>query len=237
MNNLVRLLAGGLLAGLLWSVLFGYPYHSYWPDHPMPLGLLDLSVLAAFGYLGFSVLKKIINGDHGPPAPPCPAFLRGRSAAPPTVSVAPEAEPGLKDITASDPAFEVGAFSELARRVMLNLHNAWNQQDLAALSEEVCTEILDYLNMGLKIMNLREEISRVEDLHLTRVVVIAAGQEDDKDFIGLGVEGQVMDYILQKKSYKLVSGSMTYPAEVRECWRFERRSGTGPWKVTDIQNY
>lgn len=52
MDNLVRLLAGGLLAGMLWSTLFGYPFYSYWPDRPFPLGLLDLSVLAAFCYWG-----------------------------------------------------------------------------------------------------------------------------------------------------------------------------------------
>jgi predicted lipid-binding transport protein (Tim44 family) len=53
----------------------------------------------------------------------------------------------------------------------------------------------------------------------------------------LKVEGQVVDYILQKNSYKLVSGSLTYPAEVRESWRFERQSDQRSWKLTDIQDY
>jgi predicted lipid-binding transport protein (Tim44 family) len=237
LDNLIRFLAGGLLAGVLWSALFGYPFSSYWPDRPSPLGLLDLSVLAVFCYLGYVAVKTALHRNHGPPAPSCPSFLRCRTAAPLTVTVAPEAEPGLRDIAASDPTFALAAFGEFARQVMANLHNAWNQQDLAALTDEVGGEVLDYLRMGLKMMNLREEISRLEDLHLTRLEVTAAGREDDRDFIALKVEGQVMDYILQKSSYKLVSGSLTYPAEVRESWRFERRCYPGSWKLTDIQDY
>ncbi len=237
LDNLVRLLAGGLLAGLLWSKLFGYPFYSYWPDRPFPLGLLDLSVLAAFCYLGFLVIKKTIHRNHGPPAPPCPSFLRCRSPGPLTVTVAPEAEAGLGDLAASDPAFDLAAFGEFAHQVMADLHIAWNQQDLAALTERVSGEVLDYLRMGLKMLNLREEISRLEDLRLTRLVVIAAGRENERDFLTLKVEGQVMDYILQKSSYKLVSGSLTYPAELRECWRFERQGNQISWMLTDIQNY
>lgn len=152
------------------------------------------------------------------------------------MTVAPEAEAGLGDLAASDPAFDLGAFGEFARQVMANLHHAWNQQDLATLIDEVSGEVLDYLRMGLKMMHLREEVSRLEDLHLTRLVVMAAGCENERDFITLQVEGQVMDYILQKASYKLVSGSLTYPAEMRESWRFERRRHQGSWKLTDIQD-
>jgi predicted lipid-binding transport protein (Tim44 family) len=237
MDNLVRLLAGGLLAGMLWSVLFGYPFYSYWPDHPFPLGLLDLSVLAVFCYLSFLVIKAAIQRNHGPPANSGPAFLSCRTAVPLTVAVDPEAKQGLSEISAADPVFALCAFGEFARRVMLNLHKAWNQQDLAALTGEVSENLLEYLGMGLKMINLREEISRLEDLRLTRLVVTEAGQEGDKDFIALRLEGQVLEYILQKCSYKLVSGSLTYPVEVRECWRFERRREEGSWKLTDIRDH
>jgi predicted lipid-binding transport protein (Tim44 family) len=237
MDNLLRLLAGGLLAGVLWSVLFGYPFYSYWPDKPWPLGLLDLSVLAAFFYLGYLVLTSAFRKNQETPAPPCPAFLKCRDSDPLTLTVDQEAEPGINDIAASDPDFDLAAFGEFAHRVMLNLHAAWNRQDLEALKDEVEEDLLEYLRMGLKIVSLREEISRLEDLHLRRLVVTAAGQEGDKEYITLWLEGEVMDYILQKSSYKLVSGSLTYPIRARESWRFERRRGQKPWKLMDIQDH
>lgn len=236
LGNLIRLLAGGLLAGVLWSALFGYPFYSYWPDRPLPMGLLDLSVLAAFCYLGFLVIKKTLGRNHSPPMPSCPSFLRCRSAGPVKLTVSSEAEFGLGEIVACDPAFDVSAFGEFARQVMTHLHNAWNQQDLESLNDEVGEKILEYLRMGLKIMDLREEVSRLEDLHLTLLEVTLAGREDDKDFIILKAEGQVMDYILQKSSYKLVSGSLTYPVQLKEFWRFERSNDPGSWKLADIQD-
>jgi hypothetical protein len=200
MSNLVRLLAGGLLSGVLWSVLFGYPFYTYWPDRPWPLGLLDLSVLATFFYLGYLVVKTTIRGGYQPPAPTCPVFLRCQKTSPLTLTVNQGAEPGIQEITAADPAFDVQAFGVFARRLMENLHAAWNQQDLEGLNGEVGEDLLAYLCMGLKILNMREEISRLEDLHLNRLEVTAAGQEGDQEFIVLSLEGELMDYILKKSS-------------------------------------
>jgi predicted lipid-binding transport protein (Tim44 family) len=237
MDNLIRLLAGGLLAGVLWSALFGYPFYSYWPDRPGPLGLLDLSVLAAFGYLGFLFLKAAVGrGRKSPPRPP-PAFLAGRDSLPLTLTVEPEAEPGLRAIAASDPDFDLAAFGEFAHRLAANLHSAWNRQDLGALRKEVGDDLLKYLDMGLRILNLREEINRLEDLHIHRMAVTAAGQEGDKEFITVGLEGEVVDYVLQKNSYQLVSGSLTYPVALRESWRYERQGGQKAWKLVDIKDH
>ncbi len=237
MDNLLRLLAGGLLAGALWSVFFGYPFYSYWPDKPWPLGLLDFLVLATFFYLGYLVLRSTFRKNQETSTPPGPAFLKCQDSGPLTLIVDREAEAGVKDIAASDPDFDLAAFGEFAHRVMLNLHAAWNRQDLETLQDEVEEDLLEYLRMGLKIVSLREEISRLEDLHLRSLVVTAASHENDKESITLRLEGEVVDYILQKSSYKLVSGSLTYPTTVRESWRFERRRGQEPWKLTDIQDH
>ena len=237
MSNLVRLLAGGLLSGVLWSVLFGYPFYTYWPDRPWPLGLLDLSVLATFFYLGYLVIKTTVRGRYQPLAPTCPVFLRCQNTLPLILTVNQRAERGIQDITAADPAFDVQAFGVLARRLMENLHAAWNQQDLEGLNGEVGEDLLAYLCMGLKILHMREEISRLEDLHLNRLEVTAAGREGDQEFIILTLEGELMDYILKKSSYKLVSGSLTYPTALRETWRFERTRGQARWRLVDIQDY
>jgi predicted lipid-binding transport protein (Tim44 family) len=237
MNNLIRLLAGGLLAGVLWSMFFGYPFYTYWPDRPWPLGLLDLSVAATFCYLAYLAISSAVRGRRKPPPPPRPAFLKDPKAPPLTVSVSEAAEPGVKDIAAADPGFDLAAFSAFAYQVIKRLHAAWNLQDLDALKAEVGEALLEYLAMGLMILNLREEISRLEDVHLERLELTAAGREGDKEFISLAVEGQVTDYTLQKHSYKLVSGSLTYPATLRELWRFERRGSQEPWKLTDVQDH
>lgn len=236
MDNLMRLLAGGLLAGLLWSVLFGYPFYSYWPDRPWPLGLLDLAVLAAFSYLGIRVLRSILQKNQTRPSCPIPAFLRGEHESI-TFTVNPEAETGIRDLAAADPDFDLAAFGEFARGVMLELHAAWNRRDLEGLREKVSDGLLEYLQMGLKLMDLRGEMARLEDLRLRRLTVTAAGQEGDREYLVLRLEGQVLDYVLQKGTYKLVSGSLTYPVPLRELWRFERPRGQKAWRLVDILDH
>jgi predicted lipid-binding transport protein (Tim44 family) len=234
-HNLVRLLAGGVLAGLLWSALFGYPYYSYLPDSPWPLGLLDLSAILAFFYLAYLFLKSVSQNGRNR-RPERPSFLDLINSGPARLTVREEAEPGLNEIAAADPDFDLAAFGDFAYGVINDLHAAWNRQDLDSLKGAVGEDLLGYLHMGIKIMNLREEISRLEDLCLNRLVVFAAGSEKEGEFITLLIEGQVMDYILHKSSHKLLSGSLTYPIDLRESWRFERVGGQGPWKLADIQD-
>ncbi|MBW1990735.1 MAG: TIM44-like domain-containing protein [Deltaproteobacteria bacterium] len=236
MSNLLRLLAGGLLAGWLWSALFGYPYYSYWPDYPWPLGLLDLTALATSVYLGYLAVRAGSRRRRAPSAPLQPAFWRmGPSAV--DLTVASKAQPGVQEIAASDPDFDLTRFGEFARQVMAELYEAWNRQDLEGLSGKLGEGLLDYLRMGLKLMHLRGEVSHLEDLHLHRLVVVDAGREHGREFITLWIEGEALDYILQKGSYKLVSGSLTYPVSMRETWRFERPVGQAAWKLVDMADY
>ncbi|MDI6852833.1 MAG: TIM44-like domain-containing protein [Deltaproteobacteria bacterium] len=235
-DNLIRLLAGGLLAGVLWSVLFGYPFYTYWPDHPWPLGLLDLSILAVFFYLGYLAVLSARRRRRQPAETPGPAFLKGRDQGPTTLMVAQQAEAGIEEIIASDPEFDLAAFGEYALQVVENLHAAWNLRDLASLNGTVGEDVLQYLRMGLKILDLRGEVSRLEDVSIDRLAVTAAGRENGREFITLRLEGVLLDYILKRKSGKLVSGSLTYPSTLQETWRFERHEGQ-PWKLVDIQDH
>jgi predicted lipid-binding transport protein (Tim44 family) len=235
-DNLIRLLAGGLLAGVLWSVLFGYPFYTYWPDRPWPLGLLDIAILAGFFYLSYLAAASARRARQQPAAAPGPAFLRGRDRGPTSLIVSQQAEAGVEEIIAADPEFDLAAFGEFALGVMENLHAAWNRRDLGSLNGAVGEDILDYLRMGLKILDLRDQVSHLEDVCIDRLAVTAAGRENGREFITLHVEGELLDYILQRKSGKLVSGSLTYPNALKEFWRFERREGQ-PWRLVDIQDH
>jgi predicted lipid-binding transport protein (Tim44 family) len=90
--------------------------------------------------------------------------------------------------------------------------------------------------MGLRILNLRGEVSRVEDLALSQIVVVKARQEEGRDIIAVSFQGRVVDYLLERRSFKLISGSMTYPERLHECWIFEREGGQSSWLLADIQD-
>ncbi len=233
-QSLMKFLAGGYLGTFLWHHLFCYPLPGYKGSDYWPPGLLDLVALFSLAYLGYRLLKPSPPKTRAP-APPgfMPALLQDVVE----LTVSNEALPGLAQISASDPAFNLSAFAQYARQIITELYTAWNQEDLGSLQAVVTEEIFNFFDMGSKILQMRGEISRLEDITLKRLVVSAAGQLEDRDFILIWVQGRLVDYVLDRKTFKVLAGSLTYPKEWEEYWRFERPRGQRAWKVSDIREY
>lgn len=231
--GLLKFMAGGLLGGLLCSLLFGAPFSLYWSQGNWPLGFLDVVAISTVAYLGYRLLRPVRPRGDGIPIPGFPMPL---SVAPPVFTIKYEAGPGLAQFSHADPAFNLAAFVEYGRQMIFQLHDAWNREDLDRVRERVTPQMLEFLRMGLKLLSLRGEVSRVEDLALSQIVVAMAGQKDGWERIAVNFQGRVVDYLLERRSFKLVSGSMTYPERLNECWIFERRTGRGDWLLADIQD-
>jgi predicted lipid-binding transport protein (Tim44 family) len=119
--------------------------------------------------------------------------------------------------------------------LLVELYEAWNREDLQGLNGKIKDSLLEYLQMGLKIMFLREESSYLEDLTLESIEVTAAGVNDGHDFITVRFHGRLLDYVLDKSSGKLLLGSMAYPATFQEYWDLERTQGQRTWVLHDIR--
>jgi predicted lipid-binding transport protein (Tim44 family) len=229
-RNLWKFLAGGLLGGLLGSLLFGYPLGLSWG--PWPFGFLDLVAFSTIVYMGYRLLRKEKPGA----GMAIPGFHLPEKIAPPVFTIKNEAGPGLVKISQADPGFDLAAFVEFARRVAFDLHEAWNHEDLDRIKDRVTERMLGFLGMGLKIISLRGEISRMEDLSLSGIVVTMAGKRRDREIIKISFVGRVVDYMLERRSFKLISGSMSYPERFDEYWLFERKRGQDHWLLADIHD-
>jgi len=235
LHLLFRFLAGGVLGPILWHYTCGYPLRSSWQQGLGPPGLLDLLVAVALGFLGYRLYRSRWEKDAEKPQVTPRGFLRPEHRAPPALTVQSEAESGLAAISAADPEFSLQAFGEETRRLLLELYTAWNLQELEVLAGRVKEGLLDYLRMGLKIMSLREELSHLEELSLEDITITAAGVNDGREFITLNFRGWLLDYVLDRKSGKLLVGSMAYPNLFHEVWELERPRGQGTWMLQDIR--
>lgn len=231
--GLLKFMAGGLLGGLLCSFLFGYPLSLYWSQGSWPVGFLDVVVITTAAYLGYRLLRPV--SPRGT-AIPIPGFRMPEELAPAVFTIKNEAGPGLAQFSHSNPAFNLAAFVEYARQMIFDLHYAWNHDDPDRIKDRVTPQMMEFLGMGLKLLSLRGEISRVEDLALSQIVVVMAGQRDGRERIAVSFQGRVVDYLLERRSFKLISGSMTYPERLHECWIFERECGRRSWLLADIQD-
>ncbi len=148
---------GGFLGSLLCHYVYGYPMSFVWEEGLWPPGLLDLLVLAALAYLGYTVYRRLTRGEQVPLAEAPPSFLRANHETPPPLTVREEARPGLAAIQELDRDFDVQAFGEETHQLLQELYAAWNHETVNGLNGRVKESLLEYLLMGLKIMSLREE--------------------------------------------------------------------------------
>lgn len=234
-QKLWRFLAGGFLAALLWSTFFGYPLYGLGLSDGFPLGLLDVTVAATALYGGYVAAQRWWE-QRAAIGRPTPRFSRPAKN-PVPLEVEKTAQAGVERLRAQDPQFTLESFGTLVRNLIYEVHDAWNHQDLGGLKGKLSDNLLGFLEMGLKILALRREISRLEDLSLKRLAVVQAEVEPQRQTVTVWVEGQVLDYVLQTRTYKLLSGSMTYPIELRESWLFERPDPASPWQLQDIQDF
>jgi len=232
--GLLKFMSGGLLGGLLLNIVFGFPLSLYWSLGNWPVGFLDVVVGTSAAYLGYRLLRT-----DGPKSRfiPIPGFRLPEDRSPPVFTIKNEAGPGLAKFSYSNLSFNLEGFVEYARQVIFDLHEAWNHEDLDRIKDRVTPRMLEFLGMGLKLLNFRREISRVEDLALSQIVVLMAKQDAGRDVIIMGFQGRAVDYLLDRLSFKLISGNMTYPERLQECWIFEREWDQGSWLLADIQDF
>ena len=232
---ILRWFCGGFLGSLLCYYVYGYSFSHVWQEIWSP-GLLDFLVLAAFCYLGYRVFLRLSQPRRSEPEM-SPGFLRLGSAAPPPITISEAAKTGLAVIQEADSNFDLQAFGEKIRLLLCELYEGWNRENLHGLNGKVKESLLEYLQMGLKIMVLREESSHLEGLTLEGITVTAAGVNDGRDFITVCFHGRLLDYVLDKSSGKLLLGSMAYPATFQEYWDLERPRGQSDWVLLDIREF
>jgi len=232
-SGLLKFLSGGLLGGILYALLFGYPLSLYWSLGNWPVGFLDLLAVTTAVYVGYRLLRP---GTFRGMARPIPGFPITEIMGAAVFTIKNEAASALAKFSHTDPAFDLQDFVEYARQMIFDLHEAWNHEDLDQIKDRITEQLLEALQVGLKIIGLRGEISRVEDLTLSQIVVETASQGEGWDTIAVQFHGRVVDYVLDRRSFKLISGSMSYPERLQECWIFERPRGQRSWLLADIQD-
>lgn len=228
-------LAGGFLSSLMCHYVFGYPLRSLAQNGFWPPGLLDILALLVVCYAGYWLVRRLRHKPVPEEAPAPPAFLNLGDNGPPPLRINKEAEVGLAAIEATNPEFSLETFRDEALQLLKEVYDAWNRQELETLNGRLKDSLLEYLQMGLRILILREETSYLEDLTLRDIAVTAAGVNDGKEFITVCFQGSLMDYVVDKRSGKLLAGSMAYPTPFREFWDLSRPRGQGPWMVMDIR--
>ncbi len=238
-SPLLRGLAGGLAGGFLGNMLFGGLGHGAMGSGGGGggIGFLEIILLGIGAFLLFRFIRSRKKTAGSPfqqtnyiPPPysqdPNPSGL----AADQTV------EAGIGHIQSMDARFNPADFKDWVQDLFFKIQAAWTNQDLGPLTPFLAPEIQAMFSRDLEGQKSQNRINRLENIAVRSVDITEAWQEEGKDFITILFYANLLDYLEDKKTGAVVSGSKTEPVKFREYWTFVRPvGGQDNWQLSAIQ--
>jgi hypothetical protein len=137
----------------------------------------------------------------------------------------------IDSVTTADKA----AFQQL----LIDVQNAWTNQDLTELRQLVTPEMLDYFNAALADNTSQNIQNHVEDVVLLRAEILEVWTEEARQYVTAGLRWSARDYNLSLTKQRgepgyLVEGSEEIPTESGEAWTFMRIQ-EGKWRLSAIE--
>ena len=236
-----RGLMGGLVGGALGAMLFG----SLFGASGSGMGILPLLLL---GVVGFFLYKRFANRPTAPsgpgyqPPPMDSSFQSGGStfgtSQAPVVPPIRDTDPlqaGLAEIRTTDPGFDEKYFLEVASDVFFKIQAGWMRRDLTSYRHLLGDQLAAEYAQEFARMKEQGHISKLESIAVRKVEIVAAGSDNDEDFVTVQFTANLLDYTVDEKTGALVSGSMTEPVKFVEKWTWARPARTEDWKLEGIE--
>ncbi len=236
----LRGLAGGVAGGFLGSMLFGGLGHSAMGSGGGGggIGFLEILLLGIGAFLLFRFIrgrKRTAESQTQQTNYIPPAYAQ-ESVPPPAPAPDQTVEAGIGHIQSMDARFNPVDFKDWVQDLFFKIQAAWTNQDLGTLTPFLAPEIKAMFSQDLEGQKARGQVNRLENIAVRSVDITEAWQEEGKDYITILFYANLLDYLEDKKTGAVVSGSKTEPVKFREYWTFMRPvGGQGTWQLSAIQ--
>jgi predicted lipid-binding transport protein (Tim44 family) len=239
-------LAGGLLGGAIGSMLFGSMFGMGGGSGGM--GILPIIILGVIGYFFYKrfVKPRTAGSFQGyqPPTQAPGSFFSGNPLGtdvnvppppPPQGALSGSLDEGLAMIRQTDPGFDQKYFLEVASDVFFKVQAGWMRRDISAYRSLLGdTLAADYERQFVEMQKLGH-INKLESISIRKVDIVAAGKENNEDYVTVLFTANLLDYTVDERSGALVEGSMTEPVKFAEEWTWARPVGTENWRLEEIK--
>lgn len=237
-------LAGGLLGGALGGMLFGSMFGM---GGGSGMGILPLLLLGGVGYFLYKrFIKPPVAGTQQGYQPPRqapvsffsgnqPEGMAGTVPPPPPGALPGTLEEGLAMIRQTDPGFDVNHFVEVASDVFFKVQAGWMRRDIGSYRHLLGEDLAAEYERQFAEMRQLGHINKLESISIRKVEIVAAGQENNEDFVTVLFTANLLDYTVDEHSDALVEGSMTDPVKFAEEWTWARPVGTEAWRLEGVK--
>lgn len=216
--------AGGMLGAGLFGLLSGHGFfggvHSFF-------GLIGLMLQVALVVWIVMWLVRRFSGNRGNAVGGNGFSLNQAAtggASPPGAPVG-NAQSNLP-ITSSD--------YQAFQQTLLDIQNAWNQQNIPAMQQMATPEMVSYFNQQLATLAAQGARNVVSDVHFIQGDLAEAWQEGGMDYATVAMRYSLIDLTTNAMG-QVIEGSSTDPVTITELWTFTRPSRGGRWLLSGIQ--
>jgi predicted lipid-binding transport protein (Tim44 family) len=151
------------------------------------------------------------------------------------VSADQDLERGIGHIRQMDSSFDEKAFRDQCMDLFFKVQGAWANRDMSGVKNHLTEEMFGLLQGDADKLRAGKKINRLDNIAVRSVDIVEAWQESGQDFITVRFYANLLDYVEDETTGKIVSGSKTDPVKFDEFWTFTRPVGKAAWKLSDIQ--
>lgn len=243
-SSFMRGVAGGLVGGMVGNMLFGSSGYGAGVGGVggSGIGFFELLIL---GGLGFFLYKRFIKPNMGsrnsvsPPFNPFStdntqqqAVFQGAASAPPFPATSAS---GFDLVRQSEPDFDPEKFKGIAQDVFFTVQAAWMRRDTSSVQGLLGQQLK--AEYDAKFADLKEKglINRLENIAIRNVEIVDVGMENQEVYVTVQFTANLLDYMIEEASGRVLEGDPTQPVKFEEFWTFARPVSSAMWKLEGIQ--
>nr|WP_230975776.1 TIM44-like domain-containing protein [Acetobacter garciniae] len=123
---------------------------------------------------------------------------------------------------------------QLFQQTLLDIQNAWNQQNISAMQRLATPEMVSYFNEQLAALASQGARNVVSDVRFLQGDLAEAWAENGMDYATVAMRYSLIDLTTNAMG-QVIDGSSTEPVTITELWTFTRPSRGGRWLLSAIQ--
>ena len=234
-------LGGGLLGGMIGSMLFGGMAGARGWGGNGGFGFGDLIIILIILAIVFFVIKKFRSRKAMEMSSTGVAYAPSSYAYnEPATDTYSEPSPregaiaqGLRHIADMDSTFNEASFKEKVEDNFFKIQSAWTKRDLTAVKNLLTPQMENSFQDDINRFAANKQFNRLENIAVRQVEIVDAVQDQGEEYITVKFLASLLDYVVDETGQTL-SGSTSDPVKFLEYWTFTRKVGERNWVLAGI---
>jgi predicted lipid-binding transport protein (Tim44 family) len=234
-------IGGGLLGGMIGSMLFGGRAGAGGWGGGGGFGFGDLIIILIILAIVFFVIKrfrarKAMEMSSAGSAY-APSYTYNEPV--PDTNYEPSSRDGaivqgLRHINEMDPTFNEASFKETVEDNFFKIQSAWTKRDLSNVNNLLTPQMLNTFQDDVNRYSVNKQFNRLENIAVRQIDIVDAIQDQGEEYITVKFLASLLDYVVDEATGQTVSGSTSDPVKFLEYWTFTRKVGQRNWLLAGI---